>query len=210
MYIWITNKCQQRCAHCCNVKLLGNTHMPEDIWKEAIKYSGHYGEMVALGGGEPLLHPDIERIVFHALGNKCIESTWFATNGLETEKAILFANFSRAYEDTGKFYCELSLDPYHIRPEEEVIKAFGKKIRNVYGREVNNGNYTAGSDMCCCPDKQIMINGDIRLCGCDESPIIGDIFNGIKPKFEKLLANLSCDACYKDIKKAKPRKAKSA
>lgn len=180
MYIWITNKCQQRCEHCCNAKLLGNEHMTEEVWKAAINYCR--GDYIALGGGEPLLHPDIEKIILYGI-SEC-ESVWLATNGLETEKAIMVANLAKAIKEE-VFSCELSRDSYHLLPQPEVLKAFGKNIRNVDGYEKNSGNCDFGSDDgCVCEDHQILVDGKIRLCGCDESPIIGDVFNGIDPKYE--------------------------
>lgn len=31
-----------------------------------------------------------------------------------------------------------------------------------------------------------MVNGEIRLCGCDDSPIIGNIWDGIDSEWEEL------------------------
>jgi MoaA/NifB/PqqE/SkfB family radical SAM enzyme len=204
-YIWITSQCQQRCRHCCNAKHLGNDHMEEKVWRAAIDFTVGTGSNVVLGGGEPLLHPHIERVVFTALGHPHTDGVWFATNGLETQKAICFANMAKGYGEDGKFTCALSIDDYHEEVHHTVEEAFeGLEIRNVTGKEVNNGNCDFGDqDRCGCDDYQIMVDGRIRMCGCDDAPYIGDVFDGIDPTIEDQLNALD-ERCFKEFQKEYP------
>lgn len=113
--------------------------MPQEIWEKAIDYAGDCTEVVSLGGGEPLLHPDFEKILFKCLGHENIDYTWLATNGLETERAKIIAGMSKRIES---FSCELSVDSYHESPDNEVYHMFEQlgAIRNNDEHLKNNGS----------------------------------------------------------------------
>lgn len=52
---------------------------------------------------------------------------------------------------------------------------------------------------CICSDLIIKPNGTIKMCGCSDSPIIGDIYSGIQDQYKKLLQsdNYMDERCWK-------------
>jgi len=93
---------------------------------------------------------------------------------------------------------ELSLDEYHSKIDSRVSELWRKQcerhehsrgfgVRDVTatlsgvsnsGRAKKNG--LSYSNHCVCSDLVIIPNGKIKLCGCEEAPIIGDVFSGIR------------------------------
>lgn len=69
-----TNRCNLKCSFCSCADRDQSLEMPLDMWREAIKLLGAEGcvAMTVTGGGEPLLHPDIEQMldiaVAHLMG----------------------------------------------------------------------------------------------------------------------------------------------
>lgn len=71
-FLWleVTGKCQLTCTHCYNDSGPAGTHgtmSPED-WERVITDAAALGvEMVQLIGGEPTLHPELARLIRHAV-----------------------------------------------------------------------------------------------------------------------------------------------
>ncbi len=103
-----------------------------------------------------------------------------------------------------KLHVELSLDPWHDPIDERIENlwtgranqhrgsSFG--IRNVsqsrqgaiaQGRAKKNGEGWA--EGCVCSDIIIKPDGELRLCGCTRSPVIGDVLSGISEEWEKVI-----------------------
>jgi len=182
------------CAHCCqNCEPGKGEDMPFDIWKQYCDME----EMATLGGGEPTLHPEFWKFLCYALG-RC-DYVWLATNGSQTQIALTLALMVKGIE---KLSVELSLDEYHdpIDPEVEwafrqlphAIRTISETVAFDRGRPfivgqdpIKAGRCDWGREgECVCNDMQLYPDGNIRYCGCDDSPWIGTIEDWMYPEFE--------------------------
>lgn len=189
--------------------------MSWDTFQAAIKHESDY---VMLGGGEPLLHPDFERFIFHALART--EGVFIVTNGSQTDRAIVLANLARR----GVLGAALSLDPWHDPIDPRVVDAFTSNLDRkftIFGRSDNSDcreirdvsknnkgvmrvgravrrsfqqNWKTHENCACCGDPVVDPNGDVRQCGCPKSPIVGNVFDG----FQSLVDDYGDEwNCYK-------------
>ena len=199
MYIQITTKCNMECAHCC----YSCTKTGEDMSIETFRKCLENGdECISIGGGEPTIHPRFSDFLLMAIGG--CEYVWLATNGKETEIALVLAKLAK----NGIIGCDLSQDDYHECIDDLVIDAFmeGKQrsreyinsgqsrdmrgIRNVNAKEINQGRCDFGADDgCVCEDFFVRPNGDVYQCGCTDSPKIGNVNEGFET---------AVDGCYKN------------
>lgn len=187
MYLRITSKCNMKCGHCCFSCEPGKgEHMTMETFHKALPWlSGHY---FTIGGGEPTIHPDFDRILIESL-SVCKERQQLCviTNGTHKQRSLALAYLAYG----GAILAELSQDSYHDYDmvSDEVRKAFGVMVRNADGREVVTGRFAEDNYMepnyenCVCSDRIIEPNGLIRYCGCDNSPIIGNVDNGIEEEY---------------------------
>jgi organic radical activating enzyme len=162
-------------------------------FEKALDLAYQHDEHIALGGGEPTLHPQFEKYLLLAMaksahiGNE--HKVFIVTNGSITKRAMLIADLTKAEMIDGL----LSQDDYHDPIDDEVVHAFGNNVRNVSSKVIPNGRgkqlYAEGyepdlpqiRDYCCCPDWFVEPNGDIKQCGCDDAPIIGHVDTGVFP-----------------------------
>ena len=179
MYIQITNRCNMSCAHCG----MSCTEEGEDMSKEVfLKALDLAGEIVAIGGGEPTLHPDFWGFMCDVLAH---DEIWLATNGSQTATAIKLAKLAQK----GIIGCDLSQDEWHDAIDPSVWDAFNhnlgyhdndrRGIRTV--TSISNAgrakeNELSNSDDCICDNLIIRPNGDIYMCGCDNAPIVGTVW----------------------------------
>ena len=184
MYIQITTRCNMECAHCCYACTTDGEDMSFRVFKEAIAMDN---EAVAIGGGEPTVHPQFEKFLLYAIAH--VDSVWIATNGKKKALALLLAKLARS----GIISAALSQDDYHEPISAEVVQAFQRatrsftmpndndcrEIRNVTGKEAKAGRCTWGDDTCCCEDRVITPNGDMYWCGCPDAPKLGNIMTGL-------------------------------
>ncbi len=206
MYIQITTKCNFSCSHCCMNATKNGRHMKMSTFKKALEYD----EMVALGGGEPTLHPYFERILLLAISHCGDNKIFIATNGSIKERALVLANLAK----NGIICAALSQDEYHDPIDKDVIQAFTRPKKNHYlfseysrdCREVRTiqkiikvgraENLEESEEGCCCEgDAFCDVDGNIHICGCPDSPVIGNVFDGFEAPEEWL--------CYKAIEKIK-------
>jgi len=196
MYIQITEKCNMSCPHCCYSCTEKGKDMPLAIFRKALEYED---EVIAIGGGEPTLHPNFLTILIEAIAH--VEYIWLATNGSTKHIDLLYKLAMKNVISVA-----LSLDCFHdqidYKIEQQWRKAakikgnHGIEIRCVeesvskQGRAIENNLYT--SEECVCPEITVKPNGNIYQCGCDDSPKIGDVFDGFSP-----IDN--CYDCYKNI-----------
>jgi len=190
MYIQITTRCNMKCAHCCYSCTNKGEDMSMEVFRRALKLDDH----IELGGGEPTIHPHFWQILGEAIAWG--EFVWLSTNGKRTDIAIALAKMARK----GVIACQLSLDEFHDAIDDCVIEAFecGLKptyyehdnadfrniSRNVHNRVVPIGrandldaNAVTFIDDCCCPGHIVKPNGNIHQCGCEDSPVIGTVFD---------------------------------
>lgn len=181
-----------KCPHCC----MNATDKGEDMTWETFKTAVDCGdECITLGGGEPTLHPNFEQFLFYALAHA--EYIWMATNGSQIDRSIVLANLAKK----GILGVALSQDKWHDPIDHKVVDAFQNKIGNTENdrREIRNvGNSLKGVintgratkksfkhlkyNGCACEgDVVIDPNGNARQCGCIDSPIIGNVFDGYTP-----------------------------
>lgn len=175
LYIQVTTKCNMECAHCgmnCTAK---GENMTFKTFKKAVDMSSG---MIVMGGGEPTIHPQFEKMLFYALAN--CEYVSIITNGKKTDTALALAKI--ANKDDCILGVELSQDPYHEPIDGRVVKAF-ESINGVFRRNTSNHLVNAGrcdfgySDDCICDgDPFVKPNGDVYQCGCDDSPKVGNVF----------------------------------
>jgi hypothetical protein len=169
--------------------------MSLEVFHQALDLCEDYGSPPFLGGGEPTIHPDFETMLLESIvcAAQIGEGTCgIITNGKEKKRALMIAALVKA----DVMYGELSLDYYHDRISYEVMDAFRNNIRDVtnngqkepmpHGRakEVLGVDFEESEDYrgeseCPCNNMIIKPNGDIHVCGCEDSPCIGDVFSGI-------------------------------
>lgn len=203
MYIRLTTRCNMTCEHCCVSATKRGRDMSMDTFKAALRLAQEYDSYVTLGGGEPTLHPEFEHMLMLAIGNSMYPeyNVLVVTNGSQTERALLLARLNKK----GVISAELSLDEYHDPIDFEVVKAFGKSVRNNSNRLINVGRaknlFKEGyvpdfdtSDLCPCIGWSVQPNGDIRQCGCSDAPLVGNVNTGITTD------HVYPSDCHKDIK----------
>jgi len=180
-YIQITTRCNMMCDHCCYRCTPDGEDMSIETFQNALAFEG---ECVAIGGGEPTLHPHFWEIMGIALGTA--EYVWLATNGTQTRTSLALAKMAKK----GVIGCELSLDQFHeySMVDEEVKVAFWALehgIRDITrdgsqdpvraGRYNDYRDEDEGRDECPCPEPMIKPNGDVMACGCEDAPFIGNV-----------------------------------
>lgn len=177
-------------------------------FRKALELCADYDSPPFLGGGEPTLHPQFERMLLEALPYATPDNGGLGviTNGSITRRAMLIANLTKA----GVIFGELSQDEYHDPVSPEVVHAFeeiGKRktgyswgIRDTsdggtrdclphgrgvellglpYHKDCDEEDTRTESD---CPGCGWMVtpDGTIKQCGCEDSPVIGNVFDGIE------------------------------
>jgi len=121
-YLQLTTKCNMLCSHCLFACTAEGEDMSIATFRNALNFLSNYMgiEYVALGGGEPTIHPKFESMLFQAMSQ--FDFVWLATNGKHKRRALMLAELSRKYKD--RFSAELSLDDYHEPIDKEVEEAF--------------------------------------------------------------------------------------
>ena len=188
MYIQITDHCNMTCAHCCySCGPRKKNFMDTRIFEEAIRLIGN--DALAIGGGEPTLHPRFWEFIGIGLGT--CDSVWLATNGSQTRTTLRLAKMARR----GIIGCALSRDSFHNPIDQEVIKAFSgaddhsyrradndlREIRDVshkvmrQGRAVKTGTWS--EEGCGCDGIVVDPLGNIWSCGCKKL-LLGHVLTG--------------------------------
>lgn len=159
---------------------------------ETFKKATELDDYITIGGGEPTLHPQFEKILLYSLGH--CESVFIVTNGTNKELSLTMLMMAKSMED--KFGCVLSVDPYHDLSlvDNEVMYEFeqAKRIRNTSKNisATGRGKKISGSKkFCVCDDLIVKPNGDIKYCGCDNAPKVGDVFTGMDREYWEIRSN---------------------
>jgi len=195
MYLQITTRCNMRCDHCCFSCEPGKGEdMSRKTFLAALDCLDDYA---AIGGGEPTVHPDFERILLEVVAT--VDEPLVITNGKNKKRALMLAKLA----NKKAISAQLSQDEYHEEIDPEVVSAFEALGNSQWGQPVGIRNttdtqepsatgraletYYEGEDyedivesakFCMCEDHIIRPNGDIVQCGCDGSPVIGNVFDG--------------------------------
>lgn len=161
---------------------------------------------VTIGGGEPTLHKHFMRLLGRLICSTHICSSssrvWLATNGTNTNISLKLARMA----ESGIIGVALSLDHWHNpRPHESVQRAFTRS-RNTSSSDTHDyreireipepvaqgrGAKVGDRHDCVCSCVMVKPDGTLRYCGCDNAPVIGNVSEGVDPKFKKLVENHS-------------------
>jgi len=190
MYLMITTRCNMTCEHCCSSCTAIGEDMRMEVFEAALQ---HCSESISIGGGEPTIHPQFIEMLFKALGHRYIDYVWLATNGKETELAIVLAKLARR----GVLGVALSQDPFHDPIDDAVVDAFTDGMTYKYGRLMSDHDgdsreirdtssslvkigrcETGDADKCVCDSLVVKPNGDVYECGCDEATCLGNVLDG--------------------------------
>ena len=186
--------------------------MERHVWQQALQFAEEYdSEVIVIGGGEPTLHPDFFEILEDCL--RSFNYVWMATNGSQTKTMRRLADILDGEDYHGEYdegiclknhdqFCvALSLDYFHDPIDEKIEtlwkhrserRGSGYEIRDV--TKSPNGPIVTGrakktqsgwATGCCCSEVMIIPSGKIKLCGCRNSPIIGDVWYDIEDKWKK-------------------------
>ena len=193
MYIQITDKCNMKCAHCAFSCTKRGSFMKLDTFKAALELARQYDESIAIGGGEPTLHPDFEKFLLLAIANQSndFDKVFIVTNGSLKERAMMIGKLSASGVIEGK----LSWDQFHdldmIDPEVSEwfhqmgalwgpVRGTQDPIRptNKLSKRGRAAKIKEAQDDCACEDLFIRPNGDVYQCGCPDSPKLGNVNEG--------------------------------
>jgi len=198
--IQVTTVCNMRCAHCClscSAEIQGE-HMAYETYRKAISFCEQYSGAITISGGEPTIHPQFWQFFGEACGAD-VEYVWMATNGKKTRTALALAGLASGSE---KFGVALSQDVFHDPIDPRVVEAFkhhGLEIRDVSDNVLSKGfaidNGVGVDDGCACSEIFIKPDGEIRMCGCDDSLVLGhldDIDDEVLSRAIEMLSELGC------------------
>lgn len=205
MYIQITERCNMECAHCCFSCTSKGRDMSLSIYEKSLALVEEYGSIVELGGGEPTIHPDFWKFLGLGVSISDEAPLWLSTNGSITKTSIALAKMAK----NEVISCQLSLTEFHSEISTDVTDAFGKLGKRfsyalkspkhiapgiVKTHLVNTGRATSLKkyvlkNECPCPAIMIKPSGIVYQCGCINSPVIGNVWDGIK---------YTETECYKD------------
>jgi MoaA/NifB/PqqE/SkfB family radical SAM enzyme len=207
MYIQITTVCNMHCAHCGFSCEHNGEYMSRKVWMTALRL--YHGDTLVMGGGEPTLHPDFDRMLKEVVATYEWNYHWLkskpsiVTNGTHKQRSLYLLQLTLE----SKIDAYLSYDQYHnmnMVDDEVFVKyetnnrLWGYKerqpssiVKSGRGRNIEGTLYE-----CLCPTNVISPNGDVRLCGCDDSPIIGTIF-----KHKDISHEYDMFKCIRDYKR---------
>ena len=202
MYLQLTSNCNMACEHCCmsTSKYIKGVNMDLGIAKAVIDMAAEWGTYLSLGGGEPTLHPEFKEILRYGLAayqHAGDGALWMATNGKKRKMANWV--LKKAYReqdidpDNPLFTVELSQDDFHEDIDLRTVEAF-KQYGSSYGSPYSGGSRNSAirttsweqvsdsgfarenglgqTDKCACSAIQLKANREVRLCGCDDAPVM--------------------------------------
>jgi len=206
MYLQITTRCNMSCEHCCYSCGPQGDDMSLETFRQALDMCEEFGNTPFLGGGEPTIHPEFEKILLESIacaGRIGDGEAGIITNGKLKNRAMMIASLAKG----NVIYAQLSRDIYHDPINMEVVYAFealgrsgsyhhgirdtsnsGEREPMPHGRgkevvgfeEDEYSEDTRDSRDCPCEDWIIKPNGDIHQCGCEDAPKIGTVFEGVE------------------------------
>jgi len=211
IYLRITTRCNMYCAHCANSCGPVGEDMDFETFKKALEiyypcnalYSKSSFVVLSIGGGEPTIHPRFWDFMDYAMSHPSYRPgfLWITTNGKLTHEAMALAKMAQQ----GLITADLSLDQWHEPIDPAVIKAFTKEpgsngqdhrgIKSVI--PVNAGRCDFGCEGCSCNSVVVKPNGELRFCGCEDAPVIGDVTTGFQKKYEAIVIKHNFGSCWR-------------
>jgi MoaA/NifB/PqqE/SkfB family radical SAM enzyme len=112
----------------------------------------------------------------------CFDECWDEDNeGYEQDNPNPRIGWT-TFEAWDKFTCALSQDAYHPAIAPETVTAFTSRkleIRDSTFKVKNHGsaieNQLGGDDECACSDLFVVPDGTVKMCGCGDSLVLGNI-----------------------------------
>ncbi|BAI81781.1 conserved hypothetical protein (plasmid) [Deferribacter desulfuricans SSM1] len=225
--------CDHCAFSCSNNK---GTLMDEKTFINSVKLADELYNYVTIGGGEPTLHPRFKQFVSYFLTRNIPYEEHSYNNSFETRRIPFIATngsnkklslWLLSLATSGFINVALSLDIFHdiSKVDPEVIDYFRQaaennennlsnitrvEIRDVsnsvkkVGRAIETGVWT--QEGCACPDLFVTPKGDVKLCGCPDSPSLFNVNNKSDvSKFLQFINNnvnntMIIDECTKYVK----------
>lgn len=183
--------------------------MSMDVFAKACDLSDARDLGIFLGGGEPTLHPEFERMLGAAIlrtDSEGVESG-IITNGSNEQITMGLLRAQKTNVLGENFYVGVSLDEWHDRSmvSDAVLEFLDKHPGHVratqqqhivlVGRGVEFGN----EQSCICESLFVTPEGVVRQCGCPDAPILGDVMkDDIGELADKILHT---SLCWREIEK---------
>lgn len=227
MYLQITEKCNMTCEHCCFKCTIRKKHGKYETIKDSIYFISKYDDnAITIGGGEPTLHPQFFKILKKCIENFdyiWIATNGSMTKKMYRLIDIIEQSDNEIFlKSREQLHIALSLDYYHSNINENIEGYWKEQSKNNIFNYNNNHNYSIHNvtkneygvipegraknnryvyaerkNSCVCNDLFIKPDGKIKLCGCKNSPVIGNVYNGIEEKWQDIIYN---DDSYNDYK----------
>lgn len=186
MYFQITTRCNAKCDHC----VFNCTHKGEDMsWHTFLCALRFVDEHILIGGGEPTVHRQFRKMLTHLAECHPDIGVFTITNGYRKQDALwlfrlVHGQRALGYEGWG---AELSVDYFHDHSKVDplVREAYTKAkmtrhVREIMsaGRAVDKMVYTKcpSKKFCVCEETFLKPNGNVHLCGCPDSPCVGNVY----------------------------------
>lgn len=118
MTLYVTTRCDEKCIHCFYWDQLNpkpNRDFSLDEFRQTFSSMGRIYNLF-IGGGEPLLRPDLGEILGEAIEQNRVANLYVPTNGQHTESAVEIADRLLRAHPNLRFHLNLSVD--HSDPEE--------------------------------------------------------------------------------------------
>lgn len=215
MYIQITDHCNMTCAHCgygCSPEK--NNFITVGQFNNAISIASEIkSQFLTIGGGEPTLHPDFWKFFDIAINR--IGAVSIVTNGTQYETCKSL--FELSEKDENISVC-VTLDKYH--DSKMIDKRLFKHIKNKPELRKKNTNVSItpigrakslsrktnsiNNGKCCFgPNPTMFVNGNIGICGCPDTQIIGNIKDNLRSDLVTKLKDIIFQPEFEEFKCSK-------
>lgn len=125
LFIYVTGRCNLSCDHCYNTEMPRDDFPPHLYRRTVDELVQMGGKSIVLGGGEPLLHPELKELLTYG-GRHCAMN--LLTNG-----ALLDGEWARILSDLEDVSIQISLDGAHQEVHDAIRGkgAFAKALKAI-------------------------------------------------------------------------------